>query len=49
MGVCVDRTIIQKESFLGIDVYNFFWTQSMEKNVKMQIEATRCQHLGSNT
>jgi hypothetical protein len=37
MGVRVDRTIIPKNICLGIDIYNFFGTWSMKKNVKMQI------------
>jgi hypothetical protein len=48
MGVHVDRTIVQICFGLVIDIYEFFCTWSMKKNVKMQIQTTRCQHLGSN-
>jgi hypothetical protein len=48
IGVHVDKTIVQICFCLGIDIYDFFYTWSMKKNVKMQIQATRCQHFGSN-
>jgi hypothetical protein len=49
MGVCVDKRINQNFICLLIDIYDFFFgTWSMKNSVKIQIQATRCQHFGSN-
>jgi hypothetical protein len=48
MGVCVDKKIDQKKICLVIDIYDFLLHMVHEKNVKIQIQATRCQHSGSN-
>jgi len=48
MDVCVDKKIIQNFIHLLIDIYDFFDTWSMKNSVKIQIQATRCQHFGSN-
>jgi hypothetical protein len=48
MGVCVDKKIVQIFVCLVIDIYDFFYTWSMKNNIKTQIQATRCQHFGSN-
>jgi hypothetical protein len=47
MGVCVDKKFIQNFIRLLIDIYEFFGTWSMKNSVKIQIQATRCQHFGS--
>jgi hypothetical protein len=48
MGVCVDKKIVQIFVCIFIDIYDFFSHMVHEKNIKIQIQATRCQHFGSN-
>jgi hypothetical protein len=48
MGVHVDKKIIQFFFGLVIDIYDLFLHMVHEKNEKIQIQATRCQHFGSN-
>jgi len=48
MSVCVDKKIVHIFVCLVIDIYDFFCTWYMKKNVKIKIQATRCQHFGSN-
>jgi hypothetical protein len=47
MGVRVDKKIIQLFFCLVIDIYDLFYTWSMKKMKKIQIQAKRCQHFGS--
>ncbi len=48
MGVCVDKKIVQIFGCLVIDIYDFKKIHGPWKNVKIQIQATSCQHFGSN-
>jgi hypothetical protein len=48
MGVCVDKKIVQIFVCLVIEIYESFLHMIHEKNVKIQIQVTRCQHFGSN-
>jgi hypothetical protein len=48
MGVCVKKKKFQVFGCLVIDIYDFFLHMVHEKNVKIQIQTTNCQHIGSN-
>jgi hypothetical protein len=48
MGVHVDKKIVQIFFCLVIDIYDFFLHMVHEKDLKMQIQTTRCQHFWSN-
>jgi hypothetical protein len=47
MGVSVHKKIVQFFFCLVIDIYDFFLHMVHEKNVKIQIQGTRCQHFGN--
>jgi hypothetical protein len=48
MGVSVNKKIIQFFFCLVIDIYDFFLHMVHEKNVKIQIQTTRCQYFWNN-